>query len=276
MDWQEIFKYMVSLGLAGIIVFVVLYLLFKYFENKINNMDKGRQEQIKQTENIIAQNNELIKYIMNNTKEMNTELKLAIDNLATHIEKSQLFYDNIISEITDEIKGLNDEISGLREQYVKVTAQIIEALLDDKYISKRTFYELTRLYLVKYVYKCLININNFFDANGLTTADKITLLRENIIREMERHIAECKVDIQALNYDKDKIEIFFTKAYEMRIKHMNTITDILDNMTLETLSKDEHYYTTKQMIRNRMYEFLEKVQDVLKETLNEIKKSHRL
>ncbi len=268
MEWTEILKYLISLGLAGIIVFVVLFLLYKYFENKINNMDKTRAEQIKQTENIITQNNELMKYVMISNKEMNHELKNAIDNLAKHIEKSQVFYDNIISEITDEIAGLHNELNDLKEQYIKVTSQIIETMLDDRTMSKRVFYEMVRLLTIKYVYKCLININNFFDANGLKTEDKVVILKDNIMREMERHIAECKADVQALNYDKDKVELFVELAKVVREKYMQTLKeDIINNITLESLSKDEHYYGIKQMIRNRMYEFLEKTQDILKEVL---------
>ena len=64
MVWTEIVKYGVSLGLAGIIAVIVIILLFKYFEKKIENLDKSREEQLKQTELLFKQNNDLLKYVM--------------------------------------------------------------------------------------------------------------------------------------------------------------------------------------------------------------------
>lgn len=261
MEWTEILKYLISLGLAGIVTFIVIYLLYKYFDKKIDNIDKSRAEQLQQAQSIVTQNNELMKYVMNNNKESMNELKNAIEKLSLHIEKSAVFYDKVIEDISNEIVSL-------KEQYVKVTSQIVEALLDDRTLSKRVFFDIARLLIIKYVYKCIISIGSLFDANGLHSEDKLQLLKDNIIRELERHTNECKADIQALNFDKEKIDLFISKAQTLRIRYAETLKyDILDNLKLETLAKDEHYYSTKQLIRNRLYEFLEKVQDILKETL---------
>ena len=131
------------------------------------------------------------------------DLKGAIDKLAISLEKSTIFYDKIITDISAEI---ND----IKEKYVNVSSQIVEAMYDQKNMSKRVFYEYVKLVTTKNMYKCILAINSYFDQNGLTEESRIILLKENINREIAKSMSDCKTTIQEMNYNEDKLERFLT------------------------------------------------------------------
>jgi hypothetical protein len=217
---------------------------------------------------VIMQNKSFTKELMDRNKELFdtnkqsvSELKNAINELNQNIKSLSVNYEFILGNITDHIRTLENK-------YETVTCQMLEGILDDRMLSKRTYFTINKFIILTYVEKTIVAITEHFDRNGLNCDERLKLFKENISRDMEKYKNLAIEEMTQLEFDTLKKEKFIERIlpiYEKCFKEIKeTIINDFCGCEIETTP---HYFHFKQQIKNKFNEMSENLLNILKEIL---------
>lgn len=217
---------------------------------------------------VIMQNKSFTKELMDRNKELFdtnkqsvSELRNAINELNQNIKSLSVNYEFILGNITDHIRTLESK-------YETVTCQMLEGILDDRMLSKRTYFTINKFIILTYVEKTIVAITEHFDRNGLNCDERLKLFKENVSRDMEKYKNLAIEEMTQLEFDTLKKEKFIEKIlliYEKYFKEVKeTIINDFYGCEMETTP---HYFHFKQQIKNKFNEMSENLLNTLKEIL---------
>lgn len=150
---------------------------------------------------VIMQNKSFTKELMDRNKELFgtnkqsvSELKNVINELNQSIKSLSVNYEFILGNITDHIRILESK-------YETVTCQMLEGILDDRMLSKRTYFTINKFIILTYVEKTIVAITEHFDRNGLNCDERLKLFKENVSRDMEKYKNLAIEEMTQLEFD---------------------------------------------------------------------------
>jgi hypothetical protein len=240
MMWAEIVKTLIDYGVLGV---VALFFFISY----------GKRE-------------DMFKKFMENTinfhQENMTELKSTIEQLSNSLITNNEMTRQVLSDIVIEVDDLKDK-------YNVVTRDLIETILDDKKLSKRVFYDLSKLLITRMTYKSIISFNNLLDNNGLINNEKLNIFKQNVHSDLKRYKDEIYQTIYELDFIKEQKEELLCELDYMYSQISNQICEtIFEDLSLDNLKVDHNYFNTKQKFKNIFYdaqsEMLAKLKGILR------------
>jgi len=190
------------------------------------------------------------------------ELKTTIEQLSNSLIRNNEMTRQVLSDIVVEVDELKDK-------YNIVTRDLIETILDDKKLSKRVFYDLSKLLITRMTYKSIISFNNLLDNNGFVNEDKIGIFKQNVHSDLKRYKDETYQVIYELDFSKEQKEELLCELDYMYSQITKKICEsIFEDLTLDNLKLDHNYFNTKQKFKNIFYdaqsEMLAKLKEILR------------
>jgi len=235
LNYQEIFKTLLQYGFLGILAYV-------YIDN---NKKVSRDNR--------SQFSSLIQQILDNDTKKFEKIDTSINALAQTIEKSNRFYDSILSDITTEL-------SKQREDYKSISSQTVECFLDERILSKSNFIALYKMLILKHIHQSINDIVYKIDQNGFDNELAVTLLKENVMRIIERRKSEMLLVLNQCNYREDKInklknniELYYSITID-KIKE-----EVFKEVNIDDFKNDKNYKRIKQVFQNKMFELSDKI-----------------
>lgn len=235
LNYQEIFKTLLQYGFLGIVAYA-------YIDN---NKKVSRDNR--------SQFSSLIQQILDNDTKKFEKIDISINSLVQTIERANRFYDSSLSDIATEL-------SKQREDYKSISSQTVECFLDEKILSKSNFTTLYKMLVLKHIHQTINDISYKIDQNGFDTELAISLLKENVLRILDRRKSEMLLILNQCNYREDKIlklknniEIY----YSMTIQKIEG--EVFKELIVEELITDKNYKRTKQLFQNKLFELSDKI-----------------
>lgn len=238
--WIKILDVLLNYGFLGVAAFV----LIKNYQKKEQQNQKNFQMLI---DNVLSANKENLK-----------ELKKSFDDLSINITKLSNSYNLILEDLTDEIRNL-------REKYIEVSTQLSDMIYDKNKLSHTAFGEVVSRISINISYKILIDCYAVIDQNGFNNEKMVDLLKDNILRILDRRKNEGIVIIKSLNYNQEEINSFIKESEEVYSTFkINIENEIINKINIEDLALDKNYNRLKTLIKNEIFSYTDNIISLVK------------
>jgi len=237
--WLEVLKVFLNLGAVGVFAFFYL----RNAQKKDEMTNKNYQQ--------------LLDSVITDIKE---NIKSSNDKNSEALEFFNLSLEQII-----------DELSGTREQVILTNAQVLSAIIDDRMLSKRLFFEISDLIIKLNVERVKVEVFDTLDISGFHSEEEIKTLRETLIRIMEKHRSYARIRILDLNFDQDILNDFGKRAKHLWSEHLKDMEEHLKSITLESLGQDKNYRQIKIQLKNKIDQYKDNLVGLVKKVLREDK-----
>jgi len=237
--WLEVLKVFLNLGAVGAFAFFYL----RNAQKKDEMTNKNYQQ--------------LLDSVITDIKE---DIKTSNDKNSKSLEFFNLSLDQIIEEMNDT-----------REQVILTNAQVLNAIIDDRMLSKRLFFEISDLIIKLNIERVKIEVFDTLDISGFHSEEEVKTLRETVVRTMEKHRSYARIRVLDLNFDRDVLDDYGERAKHLWSEHLKDMEKHLESVTLESLNHDKNYNyrQTKIQLKNKVDQYKDNLIGLIKKVLRE-------
>lgn len=242
--WEQIFKSLSVYGPLGIVFF---FYIKENFKRQSEIMKLQSEKESKNQENY----QQLLNTVINTSNENIKKLEATFEKLSTSIEKSNNLHVMSLEDIDSTIVQIKDNCN-------TNCGQLFTALYEEKGMPKHMFLKVLNNISVIKVYQSVIDITTTIDNNGFETEENICLLKDNLIRIIEKRRHETLDEISKIVYDNEVVNVLCEQCGLLYKQHITDFkSKILNNINVQTLSTDKNYKRLKSTIKNMIFAYLD-------------------
>lgn len=244
MSWVKILDALINYGPLGIAFVVFLY-------SQAKREERHQEAQAKKESQHQQIYQQLLDTVIHNNETAISKLESSMIKLSETLEKQSRFYDMSLSDISLSMLRI-------KEGCALNCGQILTSLYDERGLSKHLYKSRVEDIIVKRIYQAVIDISTTIDANGFETEGSITLLKENMIRILEKRHNEIYSEIGSLEFDEEKkleISDAIESTYSGFIFRVGS--KVFESLSPDHLSEDKNYKKFKSIFKNIVFSYLD-------------------
>ncbi len=231
-------------GPLGVVFFIYIKENFKRQSEMIRVQS---EKELKNQENY----QQLLNTVINTSNENIKRLEGGLDKLSSSIDKANKFYDLGLEDISESILKIKDNCN---TNY----SQLFTSIYEEKGLPKSVFGKMLSDISIMKVYQSIIDITTTIDSNGFDNEENVCLLKDNLIRIIEKRRHEALDEISKLNFDQETLKKISDECHILYVNHLAEFKErIINTISPSILASDKNYKRLKSTIKNLVFAYLD-------------------